>query len=307
MDRCDGRQWTEADDARSSGEQRGVILHAFRKHLAEELEKLPDNAEQMFESYAVTTAALARRLLDYLAIDDLTVPTGFLSDPAKDPLRTVLDRILHFRVLHQDAMTFAIPHEPDLVTLYSDHTQDRDDHLYIRLREYRDVVGRLATDDRYVARHLFRRTVTLTNTVMRTSIEPDDRRGEDKHAEFRKWVDGMVANAWHLMVTLIESGEVTCPDMAVEGFEVLYGDGADERFRSFAPISSGRDLVRGYGPVWWWAPFTSRKMEIHGRERYCMLLRAVKSEAERRVCNFVVTFDSYIEMFQDARRQLDSG
>ena len=86
-----------------------MILHALRKHLAEELEKLPDNGEQVFESYAVTTAALAKQLLDYLAIDDLTVPT----------------------------------------------------------------------DDRYVARHLFRRTVTLTNTVMRTSIELDDRRAEE--------------------------------------------------------------------------------------------------------------------------------
>ena len=100
-----------------------MILHAFRKHLAEELERIPSDAEQTFESYAVTTAALARRLLEYLAIDDLSVPNGFRDDPPDYPLRTILDRILHFRVLHQDAITFNVPGKADLFTLYSDQTQ----------------------------------------------------------------------------------------------------------------------------------------------------------------------------------------
>ena len=80
---------------------------------------MPVDAEQAFESYAVTTAALARRLLEYLAIDNLSVPNGFLDDPPRYPLRTVLDRILHFRVLHQDAITFNVPGRADLFTLYS--------------------------------------------------------------------------------------------------------------------------------------------------------------------------------------------
>lgn len=84
-------------------------LHAFRKHLAEELDGIPADAERSFESYAVTTAALARRLLEYLAIDDLSVPDGFRDEPRSYPLRTILDRILHFRVLHQDAITFNVP------------------------------------------------------------------------------------------------------------------------------------------------------------------------------------------------------
>ena len=206
-----------------------MILYAFRKHLAEELERIPADAEQAFESYAVTTAALARRLLEYLAIDDLSVPSGFRDDPPEYPLRTVLDRILHFRVLHQDAMTFAIPGEPDLVTLYSDHTQEDGDHLYIRLREYRDVVGRLANDDAYVARHLLRRSATLLHNVMRESSEAAAPRKQLRHAEFRKWVSGMVCNAWYLLVTLIESGDVTCPEVAVECYERCRGEGPASR------------------------------------------------------------------------------
>ena len=200
-----------------------MILHAFRKHLAEELEKIPADAEQAFESYTVTTAAVARRLLEYLVIDDLSVPNGFGDDPPEYPLRTVLDRILHFRVLHQDVMTFAIPGEPDLVTLYSDQTQEDGDHLYIRLREYRDVVGRLANDDAYVARPLLRRSVTLLHNVMRESSEAAAPRKQLRHAEFRKWVSGMVCNAWYLLVTLIESGDVTCPEVAVECYERCRG------------------------------------------------------------------------------------
>ena len=282
-----------------------MILHAFRKHLAEELEKIPADAEQAFESYTVTTAALARRLLEYLVIDDLSVPNGFGDDPPEYPIRTVLDRILHFRVLHQDVMTFAIPGEPDLVTLYSDQTQEDGDHLYIRLREYRDVVGRLANDDAYVARPLLRRSVTLLHNVMRESSEAAAPRKQLRHAEFRKWVSGMVCNAWYLLVTLIESGDVTCPEVAVECYERCRGEGTERYLRRFTPISTGRDLVPGHSPAWWWAPFTSGRVEICGLERYCMHLSAVKSEAERTSCQLHVTFESFIEMFRDARRQLD--
>ena len=283
-----------------------MILHAFRRHLAKELEGIPEDAEQVVESRMVTTAALARRLLDYLAIRDLSVRSGFLADAPEYPLRTVLDRILHFRVLHQDMMTFAIPGEPDLVTLYSDYTQDLDNHLYIRLRDYREAVGRLASDDQYVAGHLFRRAVTLTNTVMRTSIEPDDRRAQSNHAEFRKWVEGMLCNAWSLLVTLADAGDVTCPELVVECYERCRGDGRDAHLQEFPAISTGQDLIENYGRLWTWAPFTSSTLEIDGREKDCMHLSAFKSEEERTRCGLVVTFDSFIAMLQEGRRQLDS-
>ena len=282
-----------------------MILYAFRTHLAKELEKIPPDAEQVFESYAVTTAALARRLLEYLEIDDLRVANGFGDDPPAYPLRTVLDRILHFRVLHQDAMTFAIPGEPDLVTLYSDRAQGYDDHLYIRLREYRDVLDRLASDDRYVARHLFRRSVTLMNNAMRQTSEPAEARADSRQAEFRKWVSGMVGNAWNLLVALVESGDLECPDVAVECYEACYVDGTEEYRRRFASVSIVRDLFPGHGPGWWWAPYTPSKVEICGREKYCMHLSAVNSETERTIRHLYVPFESFIGIFRHARCQLD--
>lgn len=281
-----------------------MILQAFRKHLADELEKFPAEPERAFESYAVTTAALARQILDYLGIDDLAVPNGFNDDPPEYPLREVLNRIIHFRVLHPDHLTFNYPGKPDLVTLYSDRSQDDDEHQYIRLYDYIHVAGRLAKDDPYVARHLLRRAVTQLHMVMNAEGEPAGPREEIRQAEFRKRVSSMVTNAWSMLVRLVKSGDVTCPAVGVECYERMYGKGAGASLAKFARFSTFEDLVRD-GPYWWWAPFTPRKECIGGADRYCMMLSAVKSEAERTTCSVVVTFDSYIRIFQDALRQLE--
>lgn len=163
-----------------------MILQDFRNHLADELEKFPTEPERAFESYAVTTAALSRQIVDYLDIDDLAVANGFNDDPSEYPLREILNRIMHFRVLHPDALTFNVPGKPDLVTLYSDRTQDRDEHQHIRLNEFVEVASQLANDDRFVARHLFRRTVTQLHMVMNATAEPAGPRERSSQAEFRK-------------------------------------------------------------------------------------------------------------------------
>ena len=54
-----------------------MILQAFRDHLAEELGEFPIEPDRRaFERYAVTSAVLARKLLDHLAIRDLGIPNG---------------------------------------------------------------------------------------------------------------------------------------------------------------------------------------------------------------------------------------
>ena len=73
----------------------------------------------------------------------------------------------------------------------------------------------------------------------------------------------------------------------------------------FSPISTGWDLVSGYGPTWWWALLTSSKVEICGREKFCMHLSSIKSEAERKTYHLIVPCDQFIEMFKDCRGQLD--
>ena len=281
-----------------------MILQSFREHLADELEKFPTEPDRTV-GLTVTTAALTRQLLDYLKIDDLAIPNGLKDDPPEYPLRIVLDRILHFRALHQDGLTTNWPGKPDLVTLYSGLTQEYGEHLYIRMSEYINVVGRVASDDRYVARHLFRRTVTLLSRTVNTMIAPSGPKAQLRDAEFRKWVQGMGRNAWSLLVRLVESGELTCPTVAVECYELCYGVGVEEYLRSFSPISTGGDLVGGYGRTWRWAPLTASKVEICGREKFCMHISSIESEVERETCHLIVPYDQFIEMFNDCRGQLD--
>ena len=76
------------------------MLRSFREHLAEELRHFPQELGPSFESYAVTTAALARFILQYVGMDDVTVPARF--GRRADRLKTVLDRIIHFRVLYPE-------------------------------------------------------------------------------------------------------------------------------------------------------------------------------------------------------------
>ena len=57
-----------------------MILYQFRKHLADEMRHFPVEMEAGTQSYALTTAALARKILDYLNARDLTLPNGFKPD-----------------------------------------------------------------------------------------------------------------------------------------------------------------------------------------------------------------------------------
>ena len=59
---------------RSEGGIREMVLTTCREHLADQLQRFPEQPGRSFESYAVTTAALTRTILEYLGIDDLTVP-----------------------------------------------------------------------------------------------------------------------------------------------------------------------------------------------------------------------------------------
>ena len=296
----------KTDTARSNRNLRPGSLQAFRDHLADELKRFPEDPEYAFESYAVTTAALARQLLDYLEINDLTIPNSFDDDPPKYPLRKVLGRIIHFTVLYQDAISVGIPGKPDLVTLYSDWSKEFGQHAYILLSDYRECVGRLASDDRYVARHFFPRVIAQLMEFIQESSEPTEPWEKYSHGEERRLASGMVGNAWLLLVTLIRDGEIRCPELPVKCYEHYLGKGDEGYLHIFPSISTGQDLVRGYGPRWIWASIIPGKVEIRGQEKYCMHLRAFKSITAGTKCRLAVTFETFIRMFQAALAELES-
>ena len=192
-----------------------MILYKFRQHLAAELTSFPVEPYATIESYAVTTATLARKILQYVNAKDLILPNVLKSEDAPYKLITVLDRIVHFRLFGQDAISFDYPGKPDLVTLYSDKTLRHRDHLYIRLSDYRDMINKLATDDMFVGNYLLRHTVLKLSKVAR-STKPHPRQDEIKQSVGRNEVYEFMFNAWNICLALWHSGKVKVPSCDIE-------------------------------------------------------------------------------------------
>ena len=147
---CTGRvpamlDWVPATEDNASG-IREMILTMFREHLGDELQRFPEQPGPSFESYAVTTAALARTIVEYLGIDDLTVPA--MHDHAYK-LKAVLDRIIHFRVLYPETVLRA-DNKPKWIMVYSDRTRRYGERMHIEWMPYRALIGRLSEDDVFV-------------------------------------------------------------------------------------------------------------------------------------------------------------
>ena len=278
-----------------------MILHQFRAHLANELRNFPLEPNAATQSYAVTTAALARKILDYLSAQDLALPNGFnfREETPTYKLTTVLDRILHFRTLGQDSISFAHPGKPDLITLYSDKHPRFKDHLYIRLTDYLDAMNRLATDDLFVARLLLRRTVKLLSKGLKAK-KPQSRQEELGLTEFRRSIYGYVANAWDMLFLLSDAGKVEIPPSSIDCYEDL----DDKSSKKYHRFPTSREFVEGYWKIWRWAPFNPSLVVIEGRETYCMLLNEIEPKENGTIRGLAIPFETLIHLFTDVRQKI---
>ena len=280
---------------------KNMILHQFRKHLADELRNFPLEPNAATQSYAVTTASLARKILDYLNAKDLTLPNGFgiREESPTYKLATVLARILHFRTLGQDSISFEHPGKPDLITLYSDKHMRFKEHLYIRLTDYLDAMNRLATDDLFVARYLLRHTVTLLSKALKAK-EPQSRQEEVELTELRRSIYGYVANAWDMLCLLSDTGKVEIEPSSIDCYEDLYDKGS----KKYARFPTSREFVEGYLRIWRWAPFNPSLVEIEGLETYCMLLNEIEPKEDGTIRGLAIPFATFIRLFADVRQQV---
>ena len=276
-------------------------LYQFRKHLAVEIGNLPVEPDAATQSYAVTTAALARKILGYLNANNLTLPNALEPDTQSYKLRTVLDRIIHFKTLGPDAISFDYPGEPNLVTLYSDKHLRYKDHLYIRLTDYRDVIGRLATDDILVAHYLFRYTVTLLSRVVKTKEEPQSHKEETALVELRRSIFGYTLNAWNILLDLLDAGRVEIPASPIDCYEELFEEGRTK----YSRFPTCREFVDGYQKIWRWDSFNPYRVEIEGCETYCMPLSEIEPKANRTIRAMLIPFNTLIRLFTDVLKQVD--
>ena len=277
-----------------------MILYHFRQHLAAELTSFPAVPDATFESYAVTTAALARKILQYVNADDLLLPNGLNSDDGHYNLMTVLNRIIHFRLLGQDAISFEYPGKPDLVTLFSDNKWQRKKHLYIRLSDYRDIIYRLATDDKFVGKYLLRRTMSKLSELTKRD-KPQTPQDETYQSIVRDDIYGLMFNTWGICMKLWRSGKVKVPSCDVECYEDLY----ESSGRKHQRLSTCQDLVDEYGKSWLWAWFKPRSVEIEGVDTYCMRIEEVKAKKSGNSQGLLIPFNTFIQILRAVRQELD--
>ena len=273
-------------------------LQLFRDHLAAELSNLPDiRSHWEVQSYALTTATLARRILKQLNINDLTIPSELHSERPAYSLSVILDCIIHYRVLHQDALSLPFPgSKDDVITLYSDRNLRYRNRFYIRLAVYFELMGRLAHDDPFVAHYLLRRAVTLLSMTVNTN--------KKFGAHFLKDLSYLVTDAWDLLIKLAETKKIEIPsDVDVNCYEDVYGNPINPANR-YSKLSSCPEFVDGCGSTWWWAPFTPSKVKVGCADIYCIFLDEIKLKENGPGRGLVVPLSTFIDLFKAAQKQL---
>ena len=276
-----------------------MILHQFRQHLAEQIRNFPSEPNAATQSYAVTTAALGRKILDYLNAKDLTLPNGL--QPADPPynLGTVLDRIIHFKTLGQDAISFNYPGKPDLVTLYSDRNLPFTDHVYLRLGDFSESMERLANDDLLVGHYLLRQAVTLMGKADNTE-NPKTRQEEIPHNDLRRAVYELIVNSWDIVYELERCGKI---DIKPKPFD-CYEDTYDGQAKPYDGFTSWKELIDGYLEQWIFASSNPCKLDVKGSATYCMQLSGKRDNGKHGLLRLALPFRTIGSMFSDVRKQI---
>ena len=274
-----------------------MMLTMFREHLADELQRFPEQLGRSFESYAVTTAALTRTILKYLDIKDLMVPA---KHDGTYELKKVLDRIIHFRVIFPE-MVWPDDTKPRSIMVYSDLTRRYGERMHIEWVPYRALMRRLSDDDVFVARYLLRRTVTVLTRAMKGRGLHEKAFGH-KQGEYKREMDRLVLDSWDMLAKLLRAHRVEIPTAPVDCFEERHDDGKATAYPRFATC---RELVEGYGRDWEWTMFSPDKLNIGGSEVWCMLLQERERKANGTIRGLAVPFATFVAIFKAVRGQLE--
>ena len=269
----------------------------FREHLADQLQRFPEQPGRSFESYAVTTAALTRTILEYLGIDDLTVPA---MHDGTYKLKTALDRIIHFKVIWPETVMSGDT-KPKWIMVYSDRTSRYGERMHIEWVPYRTLLTRLADDDVFVARYLLRRTVTVLTRAVKGRGLRDGAFGHEQ-GEYRRQMDRLVLDSWDMLARLLGAGRVEIPTAPVDCFEERHNDGMATAYPRFTTC---RELVEGYGRDWEWTMFNPDELNIGGAKVWCMLVYERERKADGTIRGLAVPFATFVELFKAVRGQLE--
>ena len=319
-----------------------MILHQVRKRLADEMHNFPVKPDATLQSCALSTAGLARNMLDYLNAEDLTLPNGFRLEaeeekdrpPASYKLRDVLSCILHFRLLDQDDAFSHYRPTFDLITLYSDEHMQYGDHLYIRLTDYRDMLNRLATDDLFVAQYLLRCVVTRSHKVVEDDKPSARERREKRWAKFiddikdkppqerKKKVDEKkrdMEKEWARM----EDSQRSISRLVANTWDILlalshagkveiplspidcYEKLDAGGWKKYSRFPTCREFFDGYSKSWRWAQHNFIKAQIEGHWTDCILVNEIRPKESGTLRRLAIPLDTLSCFFKAIQKQID--
>ena len=137
-------------------------LQFFRDHLANELRDLPDVRSQNIQSYVLTTAVLARYIVDELGIEDLNVPAQYHPNKQSYPLKTILNSFVHYIVFRPPIWNLEREGSDYVFHLYSENNKRKGHDYYIRLNDFFELATRTADDDVFISNYLYRQNSQIT-------------------------------------------------------------------------------------------------------------------------------------------------
>ena len=267
-------------------------LQLYRDHLGSELRRLPDLRDQKIQSYALTTAILARKIIRHLRIDDMRLPSAGGPARTDHSLSSILNAFIHYEAFYPRP---PIEHDDPnniIVILHSKRNREYLKHMHIRMSHFFAAISELADNDQLMSEYVLRRSVTVLSQVDNS-------------------YDMLDPHILQLAVDFIsDTLDLTNRINKTRAFSLsnciqipCYRNVADEPLRD-TPVWH-RELpftcpkfVFGFGTTWWMSPFKPSKKEIAGSEVCCVYIEKTRPNPNSGVDHFVVPLSSVIDVLK---------
>ena len=279
-------------------------LQLFRDHLAVELSNMPDIRVQEVQSYALTTAILARTLVERLKIDDLNIEWSHDPEGRTYGLKRILNNIIHYRGFHPDHLHTLLYSSDDsadtIVRLYSDKARNAGGFFRFRLSTYFDLISKFAHDDIFVVNYLLRRAITCLYQVTRVN--------QDFDADFLSEISDLIADALELTAKLDKANGITIPSIPMDRYiDASPNPLADGNLWKPGPSLDASEFVHGFHKAWQFSPFKPQRAKLGEVDAYYVSAEAIGPIESGSWRTFVVPLQSFLNIFKAIKERCDAA
>ena len=277
-------------------------LQLFRDHLSVELINMPDIRVQEVQSYALTTAILARTLVERLKIDDLNIEWSHDPQGRTYGLKRILNNIIHYRGFYPDHLhTLQYSNDDpadNIVRLYSDEARNAGDFFRFSLRTYFDLISNLAHDDIFLANYLLRRVITCLYQVTKVNHDFDP--------DFLSEISDLIGDGLELTAKLDKANDIAIPsDPIARSIDASPNPLADGSLWKTGPPLDSSEFVHGFNKAWRFSPFKPQRVMLGEVDTYCALAEGIGPVESGNWRTYVVPLQSFLNLFKGIKEQCD--